>query len=92
MRWTYAPTTRTLFVHLHEDQPAWRVVMADGVIVDVDRSSRLLGIEVIDPHASWDVAAIAKEFNLADDDAAALRRVSQTVSTTIERPRPVVSA
>lgn len=74
------PTTRTLFIYLSEDQPAWRVVMNDGVVVDVDGDGRALGLEILDPHASWDIAAIADEFSLADDVAAALLCVSETVS------------
>ena len=86
MRWTYAPTTRTLSVHLRKDRPGWRVVMADGVVVDVDRDGRPLDIIVIDPHAGWDVAAIAQEFDLEDEVAAALVDVSRTVSSTVQPP------
>ena len=49
MRWSYDVATRILYVHLRDARPGWRVVMADGVLVDVDRTGRALSIEVSDP-------------------------------------------
>ena len=39
MRWSYDVDTRILDVHLRDARPGWRVVMADGVLVDVDRTA-----------------------------------------------------
>ena len=58
MRWSYDVATRILDVPLRDARPGWRVVMADGVLVDVDRTGRALSIEVSDPNAGWDVTAV----------------------------------
>ena len=72
MRWSYDVDTRILDVHLRDARPGWRVVMADGVLVDVDRTGRALSIEVSDPNAGWDVAAVTDKFELTDDVVATL--------------------
>ena len=66
MRWTYDATAGALYVYLRTGQPVQQVEMPDGVIVDLNASAQVVGIEVLSAGAGWDWLTIAEQFGLTE--------------------------
>ena len=86
MSWTFDVESQSLYVALSDEDIAGQVEMPDGTIVDIDVAGAAVGIEVLRAWASWDIAAIAAQFDLSEDTAKFLGQLSRSVQNR-RRPR-----
>lgn len=64
MNYSYDADADALYIRVREVLIDHQVEMSDGVVLDVASDGRLVGIDVMDPSADWDVASIISSHQL----------------------------
>lgn len=73
MRWTYDAQAAALYVTLHDGHPRRQEVTDEGLILDLDDSGTVLGIELIAPWGNDAIGDLLPRLGLSDDTARFLR-------------------
>lgn len=72
MQISYDETADALYIAIADLIVDRTAEIDQGTLVDIDRSGRLIGIEVIRPARKWPLDRILQDYDIADEDAQAL--------------------
>jgi uncharacterized protein YuzE len=86
MRWELDSDAGSLYVRLSEQSATQQHVMPDGVVVDVDADSGLVGIEIVSVWAPFNLAHVVDRYDLDEADVASLIMVTTMLSQAWARP------
>jgi uncharacterized protein YuzE len=93
MNYSYDARADALYIRFPNTRPTRQVEMPDGTIVDTTQDGSLVGIDMMNPGAGWQVEPVIARWELPESDAALLRAIADRWLPTV-RPNslPILSS
>ncbi len=83
MNYSYDARADALYIRFQNTPSTRQVELPDGTIVDVGQDGSLIGIDVMNPGAGWEVAPVIAQWELPNSEAALLRAIASEWLPTV---------